>query len=238
MVHISSAASALAAALIIGKRKGHGLEVMPPHNLPLTILGVGLLWFGFNAGSALSSGELSTHAFVTTHVAAASGAFVWTFVEWCHRKKPTTLGIGSGAIAGLATITPAAGFVTPASALLIGAAAGVLCYLGILMKNRLGYDDSLDVVGIHGVGGTLGILATGLLASKAVNDAGNNGLFYGNPGLLGTQFLSAVVTWIYAFAVTLVILLVIKAFMGLRVAETEEERGLDLTQHSETGYNF
>lgn len=241
VVHVSSAASALAAALIIGKRKGYGFEVMPPHNLPLTIIGVGLLWFGwfgFNSGSALTSGELSTQAFVNTHIAAATAALSWTLIEWQHREKPTTLGIGSGAIAGLVAITPAAGFVTPLSALLIGFGAGIFCYFGILLKTKMGYDDSLDVVGIHGIGGTWGGLATGLFATQSVNEAGNNGLFYGNPAQLGIQFISIIVTWVYAFVLTLIIFYVVRAVMGIRVPEDDEVRGLDLTQHSETGYNM
>jgi len=241
VVHISSGISALAAAILVGKRKGFRTEAMAPHNLPMTITGAAILWFGwfgFNAGSAIAAGKLSTSAFVVTHIATAGAALSWSAVEWIYKGKPTTLGTASGAVAGLVAITPASGFVGPMSALLIGLIAGVLCYGAVLSKNRFGYDDSLDVVGVHGVGGTWGALATGLFATKAINDAGNNGLFFGNPGLLGIQALAVVVTWVYAFFVTLVLLKILDWTMGLRVSEEDEENGLDLSQHSETGYNF
>ena len=241
VVHISSGASALAAALLIGKRKGYGTEPMHPHNLPMTILGAALLWFGwfgFNAGSALSCGPLAVNAFVTTHAAAASAALTWTIVEWIYRGKPTTLGTASGAVAGLVGITPACGFVGLPAALIIGMVAGVLCYFAIVIKTRLGYDDSLDVVGIHGVGGTWGALATGLFADKAINAAGANGLFFGNPGQLGIQALSVIVTIGYAFIMSLIILKALDWIMGLRVSPEDEVSGLDLTQHNETAYNL
>jgi Amt family ammonium transporter len=241
VVHISSGISALAAALLVGKRKGFGRDPMGPHNLPMTILGAAILWFGwfgFNAGSAIAAGKLSTSAFVVTHIATAAAALSWPAAEWIYRGKPTTLGAASGAVAGLVAITPGSGFVGPISALIIGLAAGILCYAGVVGKNRFGYDDSLDVVGVHGVGGTWGALATGLFASKAINDAGNNGLFFGNPGLFGVQVLAVLVTWVYAFVVTFVLLKILDWTMGLRVSEEEEELGLDLSQHSETGYNF
>lgn len=241
IVHISSGISALAAALLVGKRKGFGREPMAPHNLPMTITGASILWFGwfgFNAGSAIAAGKLSTSAFVVTHVASSGAALSWTVAEWVYKGKPTTLGAASGAVAGLVAITPASGFVGPISALIIGLAAGIFCYMGVVGKNRFGYDDSLDVVGIHGVGGTWGALATGLFASRAINDAGENGLFFGNPGLLGVQVLTVLITWVYAFVVTLVILKVLDWTLGLRVSDEEEEMGLDLSQHSETGYNF
>ncbi len=241
VVHISSGISALAAALLVGKRKGFGREPMAPHNLPMTITGASILWFGwfgFNAGSAIAAGKLSTSAFVVTHVASSGAALSWTVAEWVYKGKPTTLGAASGAVAGLVAITPASGFVGPISALIIGLAAGIFCYMGVVGKNRFGYDDSLDVVGIHGVGGTWGALATGLFASRAINDAGENGLFFGNPGLLGVQVLTVLITWVYAFVVTLVILKVLDWTLGLRVSDEEEEMGLDLSQHSETGYNF
>lgn len=241
VVHISSGISALAAALLVGKRKGFGRDLMGPHNLPMTILGAAILWFGwfgFNAGSAIAAGKLSTSAFVVTHIATAAAALSWPAAEWVYRGKPTTLGAASGAVAGLVAITPASGFVGPISALIIGLAAGVLCYAAVMAKNRFGYDDSLDVVGVHGVGGTWGALATGLFACKAINDAGNNGLFYGNPGLFGVQVLAVLVTWVYAFVVTLVLLKALDWTMGLRVSEEDEQMGLDLSQHSETGYNF
>jgi len=241
VVHISSGISALAAARLMGRRKGFGSESMAPHNLPMTITGAAILWFGwfgFNAGSAIAAGKLSTSAFVVTHLATASAALSWTFVEWIYKGKPTTLGAASGAVAGLVAITPASGFVGPMPALLIGLGAGIFCYIGVFSKNRFGYDDSLDVVGVHGVGGTWGALATGLFASKLINDAGADGLFFGNPALLGIQALAVVVTWVYAFLVTFILLKVLDWTMGLRVSEEEEETGLDLSQHSETGYNF
>jgi Amt family ammonium transporter len=241
VVHINSGIAALAAALVIGKRKGYGHESFHPHNLPMTILGASILWFGwfgFNAGSALAANGLAVSAFVTTHIAAAAATFSWVFTEWMYRGKPTTLGAASGAVAGLVAITPAAGFVGPVSALIIGLVAGVLCYFAIFLKHKLGYDDALDVVGVHGVGGTFGALATGLFASKAVNEAGNNGLFFGNPGLLGTQAIAVGVTLLYSFVVTIIILKVLDWTMGLRVEHEDEEAGLDLSQHSEVGYNL
>jgi len=241
VVHISSGASALAVALLIAKRKGYGREPFIPHNLPMTITGAAILWFGwfgFNAGSALASNGLAVGAFVTTHVASATAAMAWTFSEWIHRRKPTTLGAASGAVAGLVAITPAAGFVGPGSALIIGGLAGIICYIGVLAKSKLGYDDSLDVVGIHGLGGTWGALATGLFASKAINPAGADGLFFGNPGQLGIQFLSVAVTFTFAFLMTAVILKVLDWTAGIRVSEEDEVRGMDLTEHSETGYSL
>jgi Amt family ammonium transporter len=239
VVHVSSGVSALAAALVIGKRKGFGHQPMPPHNLPMTVMGAGLLWvgwFGFNAGSALAAGGLAAHAFTTTNTAAAAAALGWMFTEWSSRGKPTVLGAASGAVAGLVAVTPAAGFVTPVAAVLIGAVAGVLCYLACNLKARVGYDDSLDVVGVHGVGGSWGAIATGLFATKAVNEAGGNGLFYGDPRQLGVQLLAVAVTIVLGFVMTTVILKVLDALMGLRVSEEEEIAGLDLSQHSETAY--
>ena len=241
VVHISSGASALAAALLISKRKGYGKEHFVPHNLPMTIAGAAILWFGwfgFNAGSALASDGLAAGAFVTTHVAASAAALSWTFAEWIHRGKPTTLGAASGAVAGLVAITPAAGFVGPVSAVIIGAIGGLICYMGVLAKSKLGYDDSLDVVGIHGLGGTWGALATGLFASTAVNPHGADGLFFGNPGQLWPQFLSVVITWAFAFVMSVVILKILDLAIGLRVSEEDEVRGLDITQHSETAYTL
>ena len=241
VVHISSGASALAAVLIISKRKGYGKEQFIPHNLPMTVTGTAILWFGwfgFNAGSALGSNGLAAAAFVTTHVAAGTASLSWMLAEWIHHGKPTTLGAASGAVAGLVAITPAAGFVSPISALFIGGLAGVICYGGVMAKAKLGYDDSLDVVGIHGLGGTWGALATGLFASTVANPDGANGLFFGNPGQLWIQFLSVVVTCLFAFAMTFVILKVLDLIMGLKVSEEDEVRGLDVTQHSEAGYSF
>ncbi len=238
VVHISSGASALVAAIMFGRRIGYGQEAMPPHNLPYSVIGAGLLWvgwFGFNAGSALAADGLATSAFVATHVAAAAAALAWLVMDWL-RGKPTMLGAASGAVAGLVAITPAAGFVSPLSALVIGVGGGVLCSIACSLKPKFGYDDSLDVVGVHGVGGTWGALATGLFASKAVNAAGNDGFFYGNPGQLWTQFVTVVVTIVFAMVVTAIILAILKATMGLRVADDEERMGLDLTQHNERAY--
>jgi ammonium transporter, Amt family len=240
VVHISSGFSALAAALVIGKRLGHGSTAYIPHNLPMTITGAALLWFGwfgFNAGSALAADGLAASAFVVTHVASSVGAFSWLLVEWLHKGKPTTLGAASGAVAGLVAITPASGFVGPVSAIIIGALAGAICYGGILLKTKLGYDDSLDVVGIHGLGGTWGALAAGLFASTAVNAGGADGLFFGNAGQLAIQLLSVVVTMVFAFVMTLVILRIVDRLIGLRVSEEEEQRGLDISLHDEKGYN-
>ncbi len=239
VVHISSGASALAAALIFGKRIGYGREPMPPHFLPFSIIGASLLWvgwFGFNAGSALAADGLASIAFVTTNTATAAAVLGWVFTEWIVKGKPTVLGAATGAVTGLVAITPAAGFVSPLSALFIGLVAGILCYAAVNMKTRLGYDDSLDVVGVHGIGGTWGCLATGLFASTAVNPGGANGLFFGNPEQLVIQFISVAATWVFAFGGTLVILYVLKAIMGLRVSTEEEVTGLDLSQHGEVAY--
>jgi Amt family ammonium transporter len=239
VVHISSGVSALAAALLVGKRRGYGSEPMPPHNLPLTVTGAALLWvgwFGFNAGSALSSGALATSAFVATHIATAAATLSWMLTEWLSRGKPTVLGAASGAVAGLVAITPASGFVGPLSSVAIGAVAGFLCYNACNFKTKLGYDDSLDVVGVHGVGGTWGAIATGLFASKAVNEAGTNGLFFGNPGLLGVQLVAVLATWIFAFIGTLILLKLVDLVIGLRVEEEHEISGLDLSQHNESAY--
>jgi len=241
VVHITSGASALAAVLVAGKRRGHGVENMAPHNLPMTVLGAGILWFGwfgFNAGSALAAGGLSTSAFVVTHMAASTAMLSWMFAEWAQRGKPTVLGAASGAVAGLVAITPAAGFVGPLSAIVIGGVAGALCYGAVMMKGRIGYDDSLDVVGVHGVGGTWGALATGLFASAAINAGGGNGLFFGNPKLLVVQAGAAGASAVYAFVVTWVLFKILDKAMGLRVPEEEEVMGLDLTQHGEAGYNW
>jgi ammonium transporter, Amt family len=241
VVHINSGIAALAAAMVIGKRKGHGHESFHPHNLPMTIIGAGILWFGwfgFNAGSALAANGLAASAFTATHIAAAAATFSWVFTEWIYRGKPTTLGAASGCVAGLVAITPASGYVGPLSALIIGLVAGVLCYFALFLKQKFGYDDALDVVGVHGVGGTFGALATGLFASKLINDGGDNGLFFGNPALLGTQAMAVGVTLVYSFVVTLVILKVLDWTMGLRVEQEDEMAGLDLSQHSEVGYNL
>ncbi len=239
VVHMSSASAALAAALVIGKRKGWGKRSFLPHNLPMTMIGTALLWFGwfgFNAGSALAANELAGSAFVTTHMAAATAMLAWLFVEWKLHGKPTTLGAASGAVAGLVAITPAAGFVGVIPSVLIGLGAGIFCYFGVSLKSRFGYDDSLDVVGIHGIGGIWGALATGLFATKAVNAAGADGLFYGNPGQLWVQFVSVVATLAFSFIVTYALLKIVGAITPLRVTEEEEEAGLDVSQHSESAY--
>ena len=241
VVHISSGVSALAAALIIGRRLGYGSTAYIPHNVPMTVTGAAILWFGwfgFNAGSALACNGLAASAFVVTHVASALGALTWSMMEWIHRGKPTTLGVASGAVAGLVAITPASGFVGPVSAIIIGGLAGIICYSAVLLKVKLGYDDSLDVVGIHGFGGTWGALATGLFASTAINPDGANGLFFGNPGQLWIQFVSVIASMAFAFVMTLIILKVVDLIIGLRVTEEEEIRGLDISLHNETGYSF
>ena len=241
VVHISSGISALAAALIVGKRLGYGSTAYIPHNVPMTITGAAILWFGwfgFNAGSALACNGLAANAFVVTHIASAMAALSWMFMEWWHRGKPTTLGAASGAVAGLVAITPGSGFVGPVPAIIIGALGGVICYGGVLLKSRLGYDDSLDVVGIHGLGGTWGALATGLFASTKINPDGANGLFFGNPGQLWIQFVSVVATMVFAFIMTLIILKIVDVLIGLRVSEEDEIRGLDISLHNEAGYSL
>jgi Amt family ammonium transporter len=239
VVHISSGVSALVCALVIGRRRGYGHQPMQPHNLPFTVVGAGLLWFGwfgFNAGSALEANGLAASAFLATNTGAAAAALGWMFTEWLSRGKPTVLGAASGAVAGLVAITPASGYVGPISSIVIGALAGVFCYLACNFKARLGYDDSLDVVGVHGVGGTWGALATGLFASKAVNEAGADGLFFGNPGQVVTQIVAVVATMVLASVATFAILKIVDAMVGLRVTEDDEVAGLDLSQHSETAY--
>ena len=242
VVHISSGVSALATALYMGKRIGYGREPMPPHNLPMTVLGAGILWFGwfgFNGGSALASGALAVSAFVVTHLAAAAAALTWMAIEWSHRGKPTVLGAVSGAVAGLVAITPASGFVGPISSILLGIGGGFVCYFGaVILKNKLGYDDSLDAFGVHGLGGTFGAIATGLFASKAVNAAGSDGLFFGNPSLVLIQAITVVATWLFAFAATWVLLKVLDATMGLRVSKEGEVTGLDMSEHGESSYNL
>lgn len=239
VVHISSGASALVAALMFGKRIGYGQEAMPPHNLPFSVIGAALLWvgwFGFNAGSALAADGLATSAFVVTHIATATAALSWMAMDWIFRGKPTVLGAASGAVAGLVAITPGSGFVGPMSAIWIGIGGGVLCSLACNLKPSFGYDDSLDVVGVHGVGGTWGALATGLFASKALNPAGNDGLLFGNPGQLWIQIVSVLATWILALVGTYILLSIVKAIMGLRIHDDEERMGLDLSQHNERAY--
>lgn len=240
VVHISSGVSGLVAALVLGRRKGYGAEPMLPHNLPITVLGAGLLWFGwfgFNAGSALAANGLAASAFVVTNTAAAAAALSWVFAEWIHHGKPTVLGAASGCVAGLVAITPASGFVSPVPAIIIGLVAGVLCYLAVaLLKPRLRYDDALDVFGVHGVGGTWGALATGLFASTAVNSAGANGLFYGNAAQMGPQIIGVVATWVFAAIATFIILKGVGIFTPLRASDEEETLGLDVAHHGEEAY--
>ncbi len=240
VVHISSGVSGLACALVLGRRLGYGKEHMAPHNLPMTVLGASMLWFGwfgFNAGSAVAAGALATSAFVVTNTATAMAALSWMVAEWIYRGRPTVLGAASGAVAGLVAITPASGFVGPLSSIIIGAGAGVFCYLACLVKSRLGYDDSLDAFGVHGIGGTWGALATGLFASKLINSGGADGLFFGNPGQLKLQFIAVLASWVLAFVGTFIILKVIDWTMGLRVTDENEQTGLDLSQHEERAYS-
>jgi len=240
VVHISSGVSGLACALVLGRRLGHGKEHMAPHNLPMTVLGASMLWFGwfgFNAGSAVAAGALATSAFVVTNTATATAALAWMVAEWLYRGKPTVLGAASGAVAGLVAITPASGFVGPLSSIIIGAGAGFFCYVAVIVKSRLGYDDSLDAFGVHGIGGTWGALATGLFASKAINSGGADGLFFGNPGQLWLQFIAVLAAWVLAFVGTFVILKIVDWTMGLRVSNDEEQLGLDLSQHEERAYS-
>jgi ammonium transporter, Amt family len=241
VVHVSSASSALVACIMLGKRQGYPNTPMPPHNLPIMLLGAGLLWFGwfgFNAGSALGANGLAASAFVATHIAASVATVVWMLIEWAHRGKPTALGCATGAIAGLATITPAAGYVGLFGALMIGLAAGIVCYICVsILKPALGFDDSLDVVGVHGVGGALGLVGAGLFASKAINAAGNDGLFFGNPKLLMVQLLMIGAVAAYCMIATFIILKIIDVIMGLRVTQDEEQEGLDISQHGEKAYH-
>ena len=241
VVHISAGMSSLAAALVVGRRRGYP-DTGPPHNLALVVLGAALLWFGwfgFNAGSALSSGSLSALAFVNTQLAAMAGGIAWVVLDWVLAKRPTTLGLLSGVIAGLAAVTPASGFVGPMPALAIGAVAGGVCYVSVMfVKSKLGYDDSLDAFGIHGVAGTWGVLAVGLWASLAFNKHGANGLFHSGAHQLLVQFVAVVISAAYSFALSFGLLKLVDKFIGLRVTEDEERIGLDLTQHKESAYTF
>ncbi|MBI4329413.1 MAG: ammonium transporter [Chloroflexi bacterium] len=239
VVHINAGVAALAAALVLGRRRGYGREPMPAHNIPFVVLGASLLWFGwfgFNAGSALGANALATNAFVVTNTATAAAALTWTFVSWIHTKRPSVIGAASGAVAGLVAITPASGFVTPLASIAIGIGAGVFCYLAVQLRVKLRFDDALDVWAVHGIGGTWGALATGLFATVAVNALGDNGLFYGNPNQLGEQAIAVAATWVYSFVVTWLILKGIGLFTPLRVKEPEEERGLDVAEHGEPAY--
>jgi Amt family ammonium transporter len=240
VVHISAGLSALAAAIIIGKRIGFKSENMAPHNIPMTILGGILLWFGwfgFNAGSALTAGSLAANAFIVTNTSAAAGAISWMVISWKHGGKPNALGIVTGGVAGLAAITPAAGFVGPIPAIIIGSFAGIICYFAMHFKNhKTNIDDSLDVFACHGVGSIWGVIAVGIFASLAINPDGANGLIYGNYDLIKNQLIAVIVTGIYSFVVTAVILKILDSIMGLRVPDQEEIEGLDITQHGEKAY--
>lgn len=244
VVHISSGTSALVCALVLGKRHGFGSQPMPPHNLTYTILGAAMLWvgwFGFNAGSQLGSDAIAASAFAATHFAAAAGALAWAGMEWITRGKPSALGAASGLVAGLVCITPASGFVTPMPALIMGAAAGVVCfYACTTIKSKFGYDDSLDAFGVHGVGGTQGAVLTGVFATRAVSNVNSGkplGLLEGGDILSG-QVVATAVTWVVSIVATFIILKVLDAVMGLRVSQQDEIQGLDLSQHGEEGYIF
>jgi Amt family ammonium transporter len=249
VVHISSGVSALICALVLGKRIGYGSEPMPPHNLTYTVLGAAMLWvgwFGFNAGSELASDGLASSAFCVTHFAAAAATLSWAGMEWATRGKPSVLGAASGAVAGLVCITPASGFVQPMPAIGMGVAVGIVCFLACTkLKAAFGYDDSLDAFGVHGIGGTLGAILTGVFATRDVADpvliSGGGkpvGLVDGNSALLVGQIAAVVVTWVLAAVVTLILLKILDATMGLRVNHDEEQKGLDITQHGEEGYIF
>jgi ammonium transporter, Amt family len=242
VVHISAGIAALTTALLIGKRKGAGSKVILPHNLPFTILGTALLWFGwfgFNAGSALGANQLAVNAFFVTNTGGAAAGLTWAILDWILQEKPTMLGTATGAIGGLAAITPGAGFVSPMSAMAIGVLASVFCYYAVtVLKPKFGYDDALDVFGVHCIGGVWGVLATGLFASKTVNPAGADGLFFGNPKQFLIQLFAAAVVLVYSFVVSLVIYKVVDLLVTVRVKEREEILGLDLTQHHENAYTI
>lgn len=240
VVHINAGVAALAAALVLGKRKGFPDRIGPPHNLPFAVLGAGMLWFGwfgFNAGSALGASGLATNAFVVTHVAAATAGLTWALLDWVFASKPTVLGMITGAVAGLVAITPAAGFVNLTGALFIGIGVSVICFIAVAyLKPKFGYDDSLDAFGVHGIGGMWGAIATGLFATKAVNSAGADGLFYGNPGQLMIQIKATVITIVYSLIVSYVLLKLVDLLVGLRATDQEERVGLDLSEHREAAY--
>ena len=240
VIHILSGVSGLTICILLGKRRGYGQFAMLPHNLPMTVLGAALLWFGwfgFNAGSALGANGLAANAFVTTQAAAAAATVSWVLVEWYRNGKPTILGAASGCIAGLVAITPAAGFVKPMPALAIGLIGGIVCYFAVaVLKEKLGYDDSLDAFGVHGIGGTWGSIATGLWATTEVNPAGADGLFYGETHLLFAQVVSVIVAYALAIVGTYILFQIVSHFMKVRADETEEIAGLDVVEHGERGY--
>ena len=238
VVHITAGFSALAFALVIKARKGFASNAFEPHNIPYTVLGAGLLWmgwFGFDGGSALAANGVAVNAVVTTNTSAAACGLVWMLLSW-RENRPSVLGIVTGAVVGLVAVTPAAGYVTPLAALAIGAVAAPVSYYAVRLRQKMGLDESLDVWACHGMGGTWGALATGLFASQAVNDAGADGLFYGNPGLFVAQLLSVVAVIAFAFGMTFVIAKALNAMVGLRVSANEEEVGLDISEHGERAY--
>jgi Amt family ammonium transporter len=238
-IHVNAGAAALAAAIFYGKRKGYGTEPMEPHNVPFIVLGAGILWFGwfgFNAGSAGAASGVAANAFVVTNTAAAAAALSWMFASWALTGKASVIGAAAGAVAGLVAITPASGFVQPMEAIAIGGVAGTLCYLAIRLRAKSGLDDSLDVVGVHGVGGLWGGVATGIFATASIG--GIDGLIEGEPGQMVDQIVAIGVVAIYSFVVTAVILKVLDLAIGIRLTENDEELGIDVTQHGERGYVF
>ncbi|MFP5333379.1 MAG: ammonium transporter [Acidimicrobiia bacterium] len=239
VIHINAGIAAYALVRVLGPRKGFGTDAMRPHSLPLTLIGTGILWFGwfgFNAGSAFAADGNAIRALVTTQVGASLGALGWVLFEWRRTGKPTLLGAASGAVAGLVGITPAAGFVGPLAAMVIGAAAGIVCFFAISLKTRFGYDDSLDVVGIHMVGGIVGSLLTGVFASAALNPAVSDGLIYGGAGFFAKQAVGVVAILVFSFVASTILAKLVDATIGLRVSEAEELEGLDITQHEERAY--
>jgi len=241
VIHINAGISALIFVLLLGKRQGIE-HPRSPHNLPLAVLGAGFLWFGwfgFNAGSAGAANIVAVSAFINTNTAAAAAGLTWMILDWLINKVPTMLGVATGLVAGLVAITPASGYVTPLSALVIGILAGIFCFLFVSkVKEQFGYDDSLDVFGVHGIGGIVGALATGLFATKTINDAGNNGLFYGNPHQLWIQFLTTIVAIAFSAIMTFILFKIVDMIIGMRVDIKDEYIGLDLTQQHETGYTL
>jgi len=239
VVHINAGVSALALAMVLGPRKGFQKEPMEPHNIGMVVLGAALLWFGwfgFNAGSALTAGGLASSAFVATNTAAAAAALTWMLLSWFHRR-PSLLGTATGAVVGLVAITPAAGFVQPWAGIPIGAvAAGLSYYMMLFRARKMSVDESLDVWACHGIGGTWGAIATGIFAVAAVNTSGANGLIAGNPALVGKQLLAVAVVWVFSFGMTWLLAKLVNATIGLRVNETEERLGLDISQHGERAY--
>lgn len=241
VIHILSGVSALILCLLLGKRQGYGRIPMLPHHMPMTILGASILWFGwfgFNAGSALGVGQLAANALITTLLAPAAAMVAWVVAEWMHHGKPTVFGAASGCVAGLVAITPAAGFVTPLGSFWIGVIGGVICYFAVaVLKNKLGYDDSLDAFGIHGIGGTWGAIATGIWATTEINEAGANGLLYGETDLFVAQLISIVVAYALAVVGTFIIYKVLSAVMEMRLDKNAETMGIDISEHGESGYN-